>query len=92
MSKDKDKNIKIIGIDPGTNVLGYSVIEILNKSDVKLHSLGVIQLDKFTDHYVKLQKIFEKLSFILKMYEPHEMATFKAIEQFLAKNIGGKSS
>ena len=74
MSKDKDKNIKIIGIDPGTNVLGYSVIEVLNKSDITLHSLGVIQLDKFTDHYVKLQKIFEKLSFILKMYEPHEMA------------------
>ena len=74
----------ILGIDPGTNVLGYSVIEVLNKSDIKLHSLGVIQLDKFTDHYVKLQKIFEKLSFILKMYEPHEMA----IEApFYGKNV-----
>lgn len=74
MNKDKDKNTKIIGIDPGTNVLGYSVIEVFNKSDIKLHSLGVIQLDQFTDHYIKLQKIFEKLSFVLKMYEPHEMA------------------
>ena len=79
MQKDKT----IIGIDPGTNVLGYAIIEIINK-DIKLHSLGIIQLQKYNDPYVKLKKIFEKIQFLIQTHSPDEMA----IEApFFGKNV-----
>jgi len=63
----------ILGIDPGTNILGYSIIEIVGK-EVKLISLGVVQLDKEGDHYAKLKKIFEKVNYLIEEYQPNQMA------------------
>ncbi len=77
------KPYKIIGIDPGTSVLGYAVIEIVKKQ-ITLHSLGVVHLSKYKDHYVKLQKIHEKVSFLMETYQPMAMA----IEApFFGKNV-----
>ncbi len=79
-----NKNKKIIGIDPGTVVLGYAVIEVLGKNEVKIHSLGVVRLNKYPDHYTKLKVIFEKITFLVNTYKPDEMA----IEApFFGKNV-----
>lgn len=67
------KGIKILGIDPGTSVLGYSVIEIQGKN-IQLLSLGVVHLNKCAGHYNKLKRIFEKITFILETYLPDEVA------------------
>lgn len=79
-------NQRIIGIDPGTTIMGYAIIEIIKKpkSKIFIHSLGVVQLKKYADHYTKLQKIFEKISFLINTYQPNEMA----IEApFYGKNV-----
>ena len=57
MIKDK----VILGIDPGTTVMGYGVIHIINNK-VNLETMGVIELKKYSDHYLKLKKIYELLS------------------------------
>lgn len=62
-----------MGIDPGTNILGYSIIEVLDK-EVKLISLGVVHLDKVGDHYAKLKTIFEKINYLIEEHRPNEMA------------------
>lgn len=67
------KPIKIIGIDPGTTVLGYAVIE-LNGKIIQLLSLGVVQLNKCVGQHNKLKRIFEKTTFLLEHYQPDEMA------------------
>ena len=64
----------IIGIDPGTSVLGYAIIDIISANVIHLQSVGVVQLQKYDNHYVKLKKIFEKVTFLLDTYHPHEMA------------------
>jgi len=72
VSKKSVSNI-ILGIDPGTNILGYSIIEIVGKK-VELISLGVVHLDKAPDHYQKLKTIFEKINYLIEEYQPKEMA------------------
>src|ERR1700685_332317 len=73
----------ILGIDPGTSIMGYGIIE-LNGSKMKLLSLGVIQLDKFTDHALKLRQIFEKTLSLIDEYKPDDLA----IEApFFGKNV-----
>ena len=57
--KKESQNRIILGIDPGTNVMGYGVIEI-NGSVLKLLSLGVIKLGNLDDHMLKLKKIFDQ--------------------------------
>lgn len=64
----------IIGIDPGTAVFGYSVIEVQKNKNILIHSLGVVKLEMLDNHYVKLKKIFEKTCFIIETYQATEMA------------------
>ena len=64
----------IIGIDPGTAVLGYAIITVLSPNQLRIESVGVVQLKKYDDHYVKLKKIFEKTTFLIETYKPDEMA------------------
>ena len=49
----------ILGIDPGTTIMGFGLIRVNNQS-LKLIQLHELQLKKYNDHYVKLQKIFRK--------------------------------
>ena len=63
----------ILGIDPGTNVLGYGLIHIKGKK-LSLINFGVIQLSKLPTHPDKLKKIFERLDAVIKEYRPDEMA------------------
>ncbi len=64
----------ILGIDPGTNVMGYGLISV-SGSKIKLIQYGVVHLHKYgEDHFLKLQKIFEKITQIITQYFPDEMA------------------
>jgi crossover junction endodeoxyribonuclease RuvC len=63
----------ILGIDPGTSVMGYGLIQIKGK-DIKLISLGVIHLNKLASHPDKLKRIYERIDGIIKEFLPDEMA------------------
>lgn len=73
----------ILGIDPGTNVMGYGVIKVIgNKAEMV--SMGVIDLRKIADPYLRLGYIFERVTGIIDSFLPDEMA----IESpFFGKNI-----
>lgn len=73
----------ILGIDPGTNVMGYGVLRIVgNKAEML--TMGVIQLSKYQSHYLRLGKIFERVTSVIESYKPDEMA----IEApFFGKNV-----
>ncbi len=73
----------ILGIDPGTNVMGYGVIKVIgNKAEMV--SMGVINMVKMNDPYLRLGHIFERVTGIIESYLPDEMA----IEApFFGKNV-----
>ena len=73
----------IIGIDPGTNVMGYGILGVKGKTPSMI-ALGVIQLSKFDSHYLRLSRIFERVTMLVEQYLPDEMA----IEApFFGKNV-----
>lgn len=73
----------IMGIDPGTNVMGYGVLGIEGKN-VEVVIMGVIQLNKFESHYKRLHRIFERVTGLVEQYLPDELA----IEApFFGKNV-----
>jgi len=73
----------ILGVDPGTVVMGYGIIEVKGEK-MKLLTAGIIKLEKYDDHALRLKKIFERLSSIITEFKPDEMA----IEApFFGKNV-----
>ena len=77
-----EKEKVIIGIDPGTNILGYGFISIKNK---KAHyvTIGVVDLRKVEEHFDKLAKIYSEVSKLYDEYKPQELAIESA---FYAKD------
>ncbi len=68
------KNDRIIlGIDPGTNIMGYGLIH-QRGNEINLITLGVIKLNKYNNHPMKLKKIFERTLSLIDEYKPDEMA------------------
>ncbi|MCH2231005.1 MAG: crossover junction endodeoxyribonuclease RuvC [Crocinitomicaceae bacterium] len=73
----------ILGIDPGTTVMGYGIIHLKN-NQMKLLNFGIIQLSKLPTHPDKLKRIYDRLDGLMKEYKPDEMA----IEApFFGKNV-----
>ena len=73
----------IIGIDPGTNVMGYGILGVSGKKPSMI-AMGVVKLDKFESHYMRLRRIHERVSGLIEQYLPDEMA----IEApFFGKNV-----
>lgn len=83
MLKEKSNERIILGIDPGTSVMGYGLVKEV-KTKIELISLGVIKLDHLDDHALKLQRIFEKTSGLITEYQPDCMALEAP---FYGKNI-----
>ncbi len=63
----------ILGIDPGTTIMGYGLIGQSGKTP-QLITMGVIHLDKVEDHYDRLNRIFHRVDQIIGQYTPHEVA------------------
>ena len=73
----------IMGIDPGTNVMGYGVLGV-NGKKVKPLVMGVIKLSKFESHYKRLHRIFERVTSLAEQYLPDEVALEAP---FFGKNV-----
>lgn len=74
---------RILGIDPGTNILGYAIIQI-EKPEYKILDMGVLKLKEHLDHTTKLREIFLQIQEIIETYLPDQMA----IESpFFGKNV-----
>lgn len=79
----KDWDRIIIGIDPGTNVMGYGILGVKDRKPSMI-AMGVIQLSKFESHYLRLRRIYERVLGLVENYLPDEMA----IEApFFGKNV-----
>ncbi len=63
----------ILGLDPGTSVMGYGLIAVAGQQ-LKLLQFGVIHLSKYTNHELKLKKIFERVLSLIDDYHPDEVA------------------
>lgn len=63
----------ILGVDPGTQVMGYGVISVTGQQ-ITLVQYGVIKLNKYSTHELKLKKIFERMTQVIDQYLPDEMA------------------
>lgn len=72
-----------MGIDPGTNIMGYGVVGLIGK-EYYLVSIGVIRLDKLEDHALKLKHIFERVTGLIDSYKPDELAVEAP---FYGKNV-----
>lgn len=73
----------IIGIDPGTNIMGYGILGIYGRKPSMI-AMGLIELSKIGDHYMRLARIYERVSMLVEQYCPDEMA----IEApFFGKNV-----
>jgi crossover junction endodeoxyribonuclease RuvC len=72
----------IIGIDPGTNVMGYGILQYSSGKLIVLQ-YGVLHLGSYDNQALKLQKIFEQTSKIIEEYSPDELAIE---EPFYGKN------
>ncbi|MES2800746.1 MAG: crossover junction endodeoxyribonuclease RuvC [Bacteroidota bacterium] len=79
MVKDKI----ILGIDPGTNVLGYGLIHIKGQK-IELINFGVLQMQKLESHPDKLKHIYDRIVAIIEQYHPDEMALEAP---FFGKNV-----
>jgi crossover junction endodeoxyribonuclease RuvC len=82
IKKLTDKKV-ILGIDPGTNLMGFGIISVQNKKP-EIVDLGVFTLKSISDHFQKLQHIFNHTDKLIKNYNIDELA----IEaQFFGKNV-----
>ena len=73
----------ILGIDPGTTIMGFGLIKVVNKN-MELIVLDELILKKYDDHYLKLKLIFERTVQLIETYHPDEIA----IEApFFGKNV-----
>ncbi|MCM1094705.1 MAG: crossover junction endodeoxyribonuclease RuvC [Terasakiella sp.] len=73
----------ILGIDPGTNVMGYGILGVRSRKPVMV-AMGVVRLSKFESHYMRLRRIYERVTDLCAQYMPDELA----IEApFYGKNV-----
>ena len=73
----------ILGIDPGTNVMGYGLLKVVDNK-AEMLAMGIIDMRRENDPYLRLGKIFERVTGIIDEFLPDEMA----IEApFFGKNV-----
>jgi crossover junction endodeoxyribonuclease RuvC len=73
----------ILGIDPGTTIMGFGLIKVVGKR-MEFLQLNELKLTKYDDHYVKLRLIFERTIELIETHHPDEIA----IEApFFGKNV-----
>ena len=73
----------ILGIDPGTNIMGYGILGVYGGKP-RMIAMGLIELTKLGDHYLRLGRIYERVAMLVDQYCPDELA----IEApFFGKNV-----
>jgi crossover junction endodeoxyribonuclease RuvC len=64
----------ILGIDPGTTVLGFALLDATSASRSNILDIGTLRLSKIKDHADKLKAIFERTLQIIEQHQPHILA------------------
>ncbi len=64
---------RLLGIDPGTTVLGYALLEVRGKQ-LSVPEMGTLVLHKFPDHEERLHRIFQRVTQLSKQYHPQVLA------------------
>ena len=73
MPAPNKESYRIMGIDPGTNYMGYGVVEVTGR-ELRSVVMGAIDLHKLTDPYAKLRRIFDRVGALVDEYAPREVA------------------
>jgi crossover junction endodeoxyribonuclease RuvC len=73
----------ILGIDPGTTIMGYGLIHI-KENKMELIQMGVLHLSKLSSHELKLKRIFERTLQLVDEYKPDELSVEAP---FFGKNV-----
>lgn len=82
-AKVKAADRVILGIDPGTNVMGYGILGVTAGKPAMI-AMGLIELSKVGDHYLRLARIYERVAMLVDEFCPDELA----IEApFFGKNV-----
>ena len=76
--------MRILGIDPGTGILGFGGIDVDKSSKMKLVDAGVIRTPVHEDDSVRLLTIFNELKSIINEFKPEVMSVEKL---FFARNV-----
>ncbi|MDR2413427.1 MAG: crossover junction endodeoxyribonuclease RuvC [Odoribacteraceae bacterium] len=86
MNPDRAPSEKwIMGIDPGSNLMGYAIIRVTGKNDKpELIVSGIVEMKKLDDPYLKLKRVFQRTLQVIDEYHPDELAIES---QFHGKNI-----
>src|SRR5690554_7799347 len=63
----------ILGIDPGTTIIGFGLIKV-EKNQMVFLQLNELNLSKMSDHYLKLKRIFARTVELIDTYHPDEIA------------------
>lgn len=74
----------ILGIDPGTNIMGYGILRVVGMRSAELVTMGVLDLRKEKDPYNKLHQIFLFTLDLVDKYHPNELSIES---QFFGKNV-----
>ncbi|MCB0637029.1 MAG: crossover junction endodeoxyribonuclease RuvC [Lewinella sp.] len=72
-AQKKDESYRLLGVDPGTQLLGFALIEV-SQRQITLVEMGVIRLHKFPTHEERLQRIYERLQQVIRTHRPRAMA------------------
>lgn len=80
---DKNTEKVILGLDPGTSVMGYGLISVRGQQ-LQLIQFGVIHLSKYSGHELKLKKIFDRVLSLIDDFHPDEVALEAP---FFGKNV-----
>lgn len=83
ITKRSVKDQVILGIDPGTNIMGFGILHVQNTT-LKVVTLDVIRMEKLPDHPTKLKMIFESTLSLIEKHKPDEMAVEAP---FFGKNV-----
>ncbi len=83
MTDVKDFQRVILGVDPGTNIMGYGILGVNGKTPTMI-AMGVVRLSRFESHYLRLKRIYDRVVDLCSQYLPDELA----IEApFFGKNV-----
>jgi crossover junction endodeoxyribonuclease RuvC len=80
---EEKKDRIILGIDPGTTIMGYGVVAD-NGKNISLQAMGVLRLSKYASQALRLRKIFERTLALVEQYKPDE---FSIEAPFYGKNV-----
>lgn len=83
MVENYQKDRLILGIDPGSNIMGYGILYESGKK-LEVLGIGIIKMDKMSDHFLKIKHIFERTLSLIDSFHPDELAIESPFE---GKNV-----